>query len=212
MITIPEILNNPNNPSFQLEEMEIYNLKETMDLMQMGKDSFALFALWSCVLTNLQRRVEFFGIKNYLSLIKEPSLYNETANSLKERWLNINEFELIEDCKKLNIINSFTSSLIKSLYWMKNVSNENKKFSKDEIFSIMFLLEKNLFLEPLKKDQREKSEDYSSEFKRRREDKEEVISTGSTTHEELLLKNGVKHFENNLDTNNKNDKLLTAYI
>lgn len=212
MITIPEILNNPNNPSFQLEEMEIYNLKETMDLMQMGKDSFALFALWSCVLTNLQRRVEFFGIKNYLSLIKEPALYNETANSLKERWLNINEFELIEDCKKLNIINSFTSSLIKSLYWMKNVSNENKKFSKDEIFSIMFLLEKNLFLEPLKKDQREKSEDYSSEFKRRREDKEEIISTGSTTHEELLLKNGVKHFENNLDTNNKNDKLLTAYI
>lgn len=212
MKNVPEILNNPNNPSFNLIEEEIYSLKEAKELIEIDKLSFSFFAIWNCVLINLQRRVEYFGIKNFLPLLKTASLYNKDANTLKERWLKINEFELIDYVKKLNLINNITNELIKTLYWIKTNINDNKNFSKEELHALIYLLERNLFLYEFKEDKRINSDEDSSQYKRRKEDKEEKIIHTTTTHQELVLKNGVKHFENNLETNNKNDKLLTAYI
>ncbi|WP_321468852.1 hypothetical protein [Halarcobacter sp.] len=212
MSQVPELINNPNNPSFYLDELEIYNIKEAKELIDIEKLSFSLFAIWNCVTVNLQRRIEFFGIENFLNLLKNKSLYNKNANTLKQRWLNIDELDLIEYSKELNLINNISYELIKVLFWLKTDVNQDQKTSKEEIYSLIFLLEKNLFCNKFKKDKREFINSNKSDFKRRKEDTKEKIISISTTHQELLLKNSVEHFKNNLETNNKNDKLLTAYI
>lgn len=211
MNRIPDLFNNPSNPSFHLEEKEIYNIKEARELIEIEKFSFSLFAIYSCVIINLQRRVEFFGIESFIKLLKDASLYNKDLNTLKERWININDIDLIDNAKKLNLINNSTAELIKTLYWMKADAADTKNISKEEIYAIVFLLEKNLFLNSFKEDQRETSHNFNNEMKRRKEDNEAIV-TKATTHQELILKSGVEHFKNNLETNNKNDKLITAYM
>lgn len=151
MSQIPELINNPNNPSFYLDELEIYNIKEAKELIDIEKLSFSLFAIWNCVTVNLQRRIEFFGIENFLNLLKNKSLYNKNANTLKQRWLNIDELDLIEYSKELNLINNISYELIKVLFWLKTDVNQDQKTSKEEIYSLIFLLEKNLFCNKFKK-------------------------------------------------------------
>jgi len=227
MSNIPNILNNPENPIFNLSESELYSIKEAKELIEIEKYSFSLFALWNCVVINIQRRIEQFGIKNFLHIYENKENYKVEGNNLKDRWLNVNEYDLISYAKKLNIIDHITHDLITTLYWMKTESNEkeNKKLEKEEIYSLMFLLEQNLFNKEFKIDQRSNQNEIdrreTNRGGRRKVDREELISTTtfssktpSSTHQELLLKSGVKKFENNLEsnTNDKNDKLLDAYI
>ncbi|QKF81032.1 hypothetical protein [Halarcobacter ebronensis] len=211
MEKIPEILNNPINPSFNLAEMEIYNLKEALELIELEKLSFSIFVIWQCAISNLQRRVETFNIETFLNTNKNRELYNKSASSLKERWQNINEYEIIEFCEKSSIITKVSAHIIRTLYWMKFSTENEKIFTKNEIFSLLYLLEQNLFLSKFKIDKRENVLESSTEFKRRKEDENNEIKN-ATTHQELVLKNGMREFQNTLLTNNKNDTLLTAYI
>ena len=93
--------------------------------------------------------------------------------------------------------------------------------SKDEIFALLFLLEKHLFKKEFKIDKRvhDTIKDRRDTYRggRRKIDKDEILTTSSenmisTTHQELLLKSGVKEFTNNLEDKDKNGKLLNAYI
>ena len=95
MISIPQILNNPENPLFKLNEDEIYSLKEAKELILLEKYSYSLFAIWSAIIINIQRRIENFGIENFLNVIEKEDIFNNNAYTLKERWLNINEFNCI---------------------------------------------------------------------------------------------------------------------
>jgi len=219
MNDMPEILKNPNNPLFSFEEEEIYSIKEALELISIEKNSYSLFAIWNCVVINIQRRIEKFGISNFLNTLDNKLQFNKEGNNLKDRWLNINEHELIDIAQKLNVINHVSHELINTLYWLKSTTNEieKKALSKEEIFALLFLLEKNLFIKKFKLDKRteEKEEDrrYTNRGGRRKKDREDIIDTSSsTTHQELLLKSGVKKFANNLNPNDKDDKLLSAYI
>ncbi len=144
MSNIPNVLDNPENPIFNLSESEIYSLKEAKELIDIEKYSYSLFALWNCIVINIQRRVEKFGINNFLNIYENKTNFNLEGNNLKDRWLNINEYDLINYVKKLNIINHTSHDLITTLYWMKTETSENKEntISKEEIFALVFLLEK----------------------------------------------------------------------
>jgi len=218
MSDTPDILNNPDNPLYNLEENEIYSLKEAQELIDLEKFSFVLFTLWDCVITNLQRRIEFFGIKNLSNILKDSDEYNFQSSKLKERWLKINEHNLIEYAKILGIINHVSHDLITTLFWMKSEFNENSesKISKDELYSLIFLLEKNLFIKKFKIDKRayqELNDRRKNEISgRRRDDTIETDNSISSTHQKLLLQSGVKLFEKNSNPNDKDDKLLSTYI
>lgn len=217
MINIPEILENPDNPLFNLEEEEIYLIKQTNELIELEKYPYVLFTLWSCIVLNIQRRIEKFGIKNLIDILKNKDEYNFQASSLKERWLGINEYDLIEYARKVDIIDHITHDLITSLYWMKAETNkENFSISKDELFSLLFLIEKNLFEKEFKKDKRkEENNQDRREIKRggrRKGDKNDASELLSTTHQKLKLQSETKVYGNNVKDIEKNTNLLNTYI
>lgn len=211
-----KILDNPENPIFNLLEDEIYSLKEANELIILGKYSYSLFAIWSAVIINIQRRIESFGIEIFLNIIEKEDNFNNNGNTLKNRWKSVNEFNLIKYAKKINIFNYITYNFIAALYWMKSDTNEENRrnIDKEEVFSIVNLIEKNLFLSEFKIDQRSKNRfpSESSNLKRRRKDKEELITAYRNTHQELLLKSGVKMFNENSKERKDNKKLLDTYI
>ena len=96
MFNTPELLNNPNNTNFNLEESEIYSFKEANELININKYTYSLFALWNAVIINLQRRIEHFGIDNLFTIIDDKSNFNEKGIELKDRWLKINEYKTID--------------------------------------------------------------------------------------------------------------------
>ncbi|PLY08861.1 MAG: hypothetical protein C0625_01480 [Arcobacter sp.] len=216
MITIPKILDNPENPNFNLEDDEIYSLKEAKELILLERYSYSLFAIWTSVVINIQRRLENFGIANFLNIIEKEETFNKEGNNLKDRWLNINEFNLINYAKKINIINHVTHDLLTTLYWMKSNTNEEetKAINKEEVFALLFLIEKNLFVKPFKIDKRNRNTfpENNSNLKRRKKDKEELINSYRNTHHELLLKSGVKSFNENSKENDIKTNLLNTYI
>lgn len=213
MSIIPEILKNPNNALFNLEEAEVYSLKEAKELIELEKYSYSLFALWNSVVINLQRRIEKFGIDNFTNVLNQSETYNKNAHNLKDRWLNINEFNLIDYALKLTIINHATHDLITTLYWMKSNTNEeeNRRVDKDEIYSLLFLIEKNLFSKEFKLDKRTSNDTSKNEYKRRKNDKDEVSSNLSNTHQELLLRSSTNIF-NKTSEKSEYSSLLNRYI
>lgn len=206
----PKLLENPSDSIFNLSEAEIYSIKEVNELIDIEHYAYSLFAIWNCVITNIQRRIEEFGIETLLKIIDEKENFNKNGNTLKDRWLNVNEYKTISYARKLNIINHIAHDLITTLYWMKMNTNEeeNKKIDKEEIFSIIYLLEKNLFLKIFKKDMRINKTD--SNYKRRKNDQNQKI-TKPTTHNELLLKTGVKVFEQQQNDTNEEEHVVDEY-
>ena len=138
MFNTPELLENPNNTNFNLKESEIYSFKEANELIKIEKYTYSLFAIWNGVIINLQRRIENFGIENLFTIIDDKSNFNKKATNLKERWLNVNEYKIIDYAKNLNIINHVAHDIITTLYWMKSNNNEeeNKELDKYEIYVI----------------------------------------------------------------------------
>lgn len=216
MITIPLILETPENPTFKLIEDEIYALKEAKELIILEKFSYSLFAIWSSIIINIQRRIESFGIEIFLNIIEKDDFFNKEGPSLKDRWLNINEFNLIHYAKRINIINHVTHDLITTLYWMKSNTNEEerKKIDEEEVYLILTLIERNFFTSEFKVDKRNPNRfpDEISNQKRRKKDKEELINSYRNTHQELLLKSGVKKFNQNTKESDDENKLIDTYI
>lgn len=216
MITLPNILTNPFDPIYKLKDSEIYSFKECNELLNLEKYSYCLFALWSAVIINLQRRIEFFGIDIFLNIIEEKEQYNRYGKTLKERWLNINEYKIIEYSKKINLINHVAHDLLTMLYWMKSNTNEeeNKNITKEEILSIVYLVEKNIFLKDFKEDKRGKDPKiFNTKLKfRRKEDlNANDLNNIPNTYQNLMMKSGVRIFEENKRLNNPNNNIIDKY-
>lgn len=197
MFNTPKLLENPNNSSFNLEESEIYSFKEAEELIKIEKYSYSLFAIWNGIIINLQRRIENFGINNLFTIIDDKNNFNENTTDLKERWLNINEYKIIDYAKNLNIISNTTHDIITTLYWMKSNNNEekNQEIDKYEIYSIVYLLEKNLILKEFKKDLRINKINTENNFKRREIDRYNDLNLVPQTHQEMLLRSSIEAFK-----------------
>lgn len=220
MTTYPELLSNPSNPRFSLQESEIYSLKEVAELIKLEQYSYSLFAIWNTIVINIQRRIEFFGINNFLEKIHEEKNYNQNAHNLKERWLNVNEYKLITYAKDLNLISNTCHDLITMIYWMKSNNNTkaNENIEEEELYCVLILLDKNLFTKEFRKDQRSNSEttDENINNQNRREEDLETLNSVMTskTHQELLLKESVKVFEKQQDEKKEDEKkqIIDKYI
>ncbi|WP_108061864.1 hypothetical protein [Poseidonibacter lekithochrous] len=220
MTTYPELLSNPSNPRFSLQESEIYSLKEVAELIKLEQYSYSLFAIWNTIVINIQRRIEFFGINNFLEKIHEEKNYNQNAHNLKERWLNVNEYKLITYAKELNLISNTCHDLITMIYWMKSNNNTkaNENIEEEELYCVLILLDKNLFTKEFREDQRSNNETTNENVNnqnRREEDLETLNSVmTSKTHQELLLKESVKVFEKQQDEKQKEEKkqIIDKYI
>ena len=212
MINTPEILRNPNDKSFNLSESENYSFKEAYDLIKIEKYTYSLFAIWNAVVINIQRRIEDFGIKNLYNVIDDKKNFNDKGTNLKDRWLNVNEYKIIDYAKNLNIINHVTHDIITTLYWMKSINEEkeNQKIDPFEIYAIVYLLEKNLFLKDFKIDQRVNEINTENNFKRREEDRYNDLNLIPQTHQEMLLRAGIDAF--NKKDKDRTTSLLDKYV
>ena len=197
MFNAPELLNNPNNTNFNLQESEIYSFKEANELVNIEKYTYSLFAIWNGVIINLQRRIENFGIENLFTIMDDKSNFNDKATNLKERWLNVNEYKIIDYAKNLNIINHVAHDIITTLYWMKSNNNEdeNKGLNRYEIYAITYLLEKNLILKEFKKDLRINKINTQNNFKRREIDRYNDLNLVPQTHQEMLLRSSIEAYK-----------------
>lgn len=218
MTRFPELLTNPSNPRFSLQESEVYSLKEVAELIKLQQFSYSLFAIWNTIVINIQRRIEFFGINNFIEKIHEEKNYNEKANSLKERWLNVNEYKLITYAKELNLISHTCHDLITMIYWLKSNNNtkDTENIDEEELYCVLYLLEKNLFSKEFRKDQRVSIEESNKNSQNRREKDSGLINSEmpSKTHQELLLKKSVKVFEKQKEEDKKeeNKQIIDKYI
>lgn len=212
MFKISELLENPNNTNFNLNESEIYSFKEANELIKISKYTYSLFAIWNGIIINLQRRIENFGITNLFIIIDDKSNFNEKATNLKERWLNVNEYKIIDYAKNLNIINQTTHDIITTLYWMKsNNEEENKELDKDEIYAITYLLEKNLILKEFKKDLRVNKINTENNFKRREMDRYNDLNLVPQTHQEMLLRSSIEAFKKDSEEGNNLPSFIDKY-
>lgn len=213
MFKAPELLENPNNTNFNLKESEIYSFKESNELIKIEKYTYSLFAIWNGVIINLQRRIENFGINNLFTIIDDKNNFNEKSTNLKDRWLNVNEYKIIDYAKNLNIINHVTHDIITTLYWMKSNNNEeeNLEIDKYEIYSIVYLLEKNLILKEFKKDLRINKINTENNFKRREMDRYNDLNLVPQTHQEMLLRSSIEAFKKDNDEDNNLPSFIDKY-
>jgi len=213
MFNIPELLENPNNTNFNLKESEIYSFKESNELIKIEKYTYSLFAIWNGVIINLQRRIENFGTKNLFTVIDDKNNFNENATNLKDRWLNVNEYKIIDYAKNLNIINHITHDIITTLYWMKSNNNEeeNQEVDKYEIYSLVYLLQKNLISKEFKKDLRMNKINTENNFKRREVDRYNDLNLVPQTHQEMLLRSSIEAFKKDNDEDNSLPSLIDKY-
>lgn len=213
MFNTPELLNNPNNTNFNLEESEIYSFKEANELININKYTYSLFALWNAVIINLQRRIEHFGIDNLFTIIDGKSNFNEKGIELKDRWLNINEYKTIDYAKDLNIINHVAHDIIAALYWMKssNHEEETNDTHRYEIYAITYLLEKNLFLKEFKKDLRINKVNSENNFKRREIDRYNDLNLVPQTHQEMLLRSSIEAYKKDGNEDNNMPSFIDKY-
>ena len=214
MINTPELLKNPNNTIFNLTEFENYSFKEAYELIKIERYTYSLFAIWNGVIINIQRRIEDFGIKNFFNIIDDKNNFNEKGRTLKDRWVNVNEYKTIDYAKNLNIISNITHDIITTLYWMKSNNNEeeNKEIDENEINAITYLLEKNLFLKEFKIDQRSNKTNTQSDFKRREEDRYNDLNLAPLTHQEMRLRAGIQAFKKEQsDEEDKTSSIIDKY-
>ena len=170
MLNYPDILLNPSGNSYNLKSNEIYLLKEIAELVELNRYSYCVLSLWQCTLVNIQRRIEFFGIQNLKAIIEDKDTYDEMPEKRRDRWHNVNEYRTIEYAQKLHLIPELSLHLVKMLYWLKNEVAQNEKIiDQNELYSVITLLEKELFLIKFKEDQRI-SNDSNNNLNRREED------------------------------------------
>jgi len=213
MFDTPELLKNTNNTIYNLSEFEGYSFNEAYKLIKIKKYTYSLFAIWNAVIINIQRRIENFGIKNLYVIIDDKNNFNENGVTLKERWANVNEYKIIDYARNLNIINHITHDIITTLYWMKSYNNEKKdvELNKNEIYAIVYLLEKNLFLKEFKIDKRKNTVNTQNNFKRREEDRYNELNLVPQTHQEMLLRSRIDAFKKEQNEEDLHTNLIEKY-
>ena len=213
MIDTPELLKNTDNIIYNLSEFEGYSFREASKLIKIRKYTYSLFAIWNAVIINIQRRIENFGIKNLYIIIDDKNNFNENGVTLKERWLNVNEYKIIDYARNLNIINHITHDIITTPYWMKSYNNEKKdeELNKDEIYAIVYLLEKNLFLKEFKIDKRKNTVNTQNNFKRREEVRYNELNLVPQTHQEMLLRSRIDAFKKEQNEEDSYTNLIEKY-
>lgn len=143
---LPSILLNPNKFDYSLDDVEIGYFKEAKRDLIKKYYNLVSKSIWKAILSNLKRRIEFYGTNTFIENLdeNEKNIYFINSHTLTEKLSLLDNLVIIKNCLKLNIISGKVYTILVFFYWFnKNSSNEPILY--EDIVSIVTLLEKNLF-------------------------------------------------------------------
>ena len=143
---IPKILLNPNKYDFSIDDQEVYYLLDAKRDLIKRNYRYVFQSVWNAVINNLKRRIEEYGANHFLQNLEEEekNRYFRSNDSVSKKLNLLNNLVLIKNCLKLKIINEKTYTVLNFFYWFSKSSNDSLLI-KDELLSIIHLLEINLF-------------------------------------------------------------------
>jgi len=143
---LPAILLNPNKFDYSLNDLEIGYLREARQALIKKKYNLVLNSLWRAVNNNLKRRIEQYGINEFLDNLddSEKNIYFKNSYSISQKFSLLNNLVVIKNSLKLKIISEKTYTVLNFFYWL-NKNNSNEPITFLDVTSVSSLLEQNLF-------------------------------------------------------------------
>jgi len=154
METPPSLINSniTLQETFHLDEKEINYIREARGLFDSGFYNYSLLAIWNAAVHNLERRVEAYGIDLWTSVVREEQgrkKYDETGETIAERWNNVDNLVLISGATKLRLLNPKAGKSLEMINWMRNhatpAHDSDNRVEKEDAIGLILLLQKNLF-------------------------------------------------------------------
>ncbi len=124
---LPSILLNPNKFDYSLDDLEITYLQDAKKDLLKKYYSLVSKSIWKAILSNIRRRIEFYGTNDFIDNLEdsEKNIYFRNSHTLTEKLSLLNNLTIIKNCLKLNIISGKTYTILNFFYWFhKNDSNE----------------------------------------------------------------------------------------
>lgn len=143
---LPSIFLNPNKYEYSLNDIEIGYFQDAKKDLIKKYYNLVSKSIWKAILSNLKRRIEFYGTNNFIENLdeNEQNIYFRNSYTLSEKLSLIDNIVIIKTCLKLNIISGKVYTILIFYYWFnKNTSNEPILY--EDIIAIVKLLEKNFF-------------------------------------------------------------------
>ena len=139
-----------------LTEREIEYINEARGLFISEFYSYSLIAVWNGAVFNLKRKIEAYGVELWISVVKdEPGRkkFNESGETIAERWADVDDFVLIAGATKLGLLNPKAGKSLEMINWMRNhaspAHDSDNRVEMEDAIGLILLLQKNLFEQPL---------------------------------------------------------------
>ena len=159
METLPEIILDKTNIEKVfplLDKRECDYIEEAQKLFAYGFYSQSLLSIWTAAVNSLKRKVEAYGVDLWSSVVKDESgrkKFDSTGETIVERWSNVDDLVLISGATRLGLLNPKAGKSLEMINWMRNhaspAHDSNTRVEKEDVISLVLLLQKNLFEQPL---------------------------------------------------------------
>jgi hypothetical protein len=157
------IINSSSN-NYNLDQNEISSLKEANILLDKNYVLYALNETWLAFYSHILRRIEYYGLDNFLEKYPEQALYKIKEEKVLLKWANYNPKSILTHARSLHIIDDINFHLLNILLDLKFKIDAN--LSKENYFNLISLLESSLLVQPFI----ESSNKTVTNLKRRRSD------------------------------------------
>lgn len=185
---------NANNHAYNFSDSEFQALNEAKILLEKSYFLYALYEVYNMILAHLLRRIEYFGVEDFLSDLQTTAIYQDNETILYKRWEQFDTKEIFQHAFKHNIVDAITLDLLFALYHSKHTLQDNSFISVEYISSFLTLFEHRLFQKefikaPLKFNRRKS--DQNSHQRRKEDSNFDSVSKD----EEIRIKVGINPFK-----------------
>ena len=125
-VVIPQIIDEDISIEKQypfLSEKEVSFIIEAKKLFSIQMYSYSLVGIWNAAVSNLRRKVEAYGVDLWQAVVKTESgrsRYDKDADSLSERWAEVDDYVLIEGAGRLGLMDAKALKALEMINWMRN--------------------------------------------------------------------------------------------
>lgn len=158
-VVIPQIIDEDISIEKQypfLSEKEVSFIIEAKKLFSIQMYSYSLVGIWNAAVSNLRRKVEAYGVDLWQAVVKTESgrsRYDKDADSLSERWAEVDDYVLIEGAGRLGLMDAKALKALEMINWMRNHASSAHDsecvVGMEDVAALALLLDKNLFQCPL---------------------------------------------------------------
>lgn len=141
----------------QIDEYERSRITKAAELLTANFPEHSLLEIWNSAIHNLKRRIEAFSVEMFLSSLVTGGTgkqkYNASADTLAERWSDMDDFCVIQGATRVGVISQKTGKTLEMINWMRNhasaahISDEEVKGS--DVLGLTQLMAESLFRDPL---------------------------------------------------------------